>query len=96
MPMFGPPKQSEATDSEVAEITELLIRVQEILEDRSKNYAPTTVINVLLNLGARYAAASKWPVRNFLKICGATYKAQKAVVEGMEKEKQAKETDAKN
>jgi hypothetical protein len=91
-----PPKQVKPTDTETAEVNDLLARVQAILEDREKSYSPTSVINVLINLSSRYAVVSRWPVRNFLKICGATYKAQKAVVEGLEADKEAKAASAGN
>ena len=75
------------TDSETADISDLLTRIQEILEERKKNYSPVAIINVLINLSSRYAAVSKWPIRNYLKICGATYKTQKTVIEDMARER---------
>ena len=79
--------KEQPTDSETAELSDLLNRIQAVLEDRSKNYSPVTVINVLVNLSARYAVASKWPLRNYKKICEATYRAQKRAVDLMQQKK---------
>jgi hypothetical protein len=87
-------KTEKPTDTEVAEISDLLVRIQAILEDREKNYSPLSVINVLINLASRYAAAMKWPLRNYIKTCGSTYRAQLAAVEGMERDRTVKNAEA--
>jgi hypothetical protein len=82
------------SDTEINEISDLLNRIQPILEDRAKKYSPLSVINVLVNLASRYAAATKWPIRNYLKICGSTYRAQKHDVERMDQERTVKSAQA--
>lgn len=82
------------TDTEINEISDLLARIQAVLEDREKKYSPISVINVLINLSSRYAAAMKWPIRNYLKVCGSTYRAQKNSVENVEREHAAKSAQA--
>jgi hypothetical protein len=82
------------SDTEINEIGDLLNRIQPILEDREKKYSPLSVINVLINLASRYAAVTKWPMRNYLKICEATYRAQRHDVERMDHERTVKNAQA--
>jgi hypothetical protein len=88
-------EKSKPTDIEITEVSDLLGRIQAILEDREKNYSPVAIVNVLVNLAARYAVVVRWPMRNFLKVCGATYRTQQNVINDMQRQKEA-EKAAKN
>lgn len=85
------PKPSPMTDDETTKVQKLLSDVQELIE--KGEYEAGVVVNVLLNIAARYAAATKWPLRNFKKVAEAVYKQQKSNVSDLERAKRAAEDE---
>jgi hypothetical protein len=76
-------KAAKPTNMEIADLSKLLAAMQELVE--KDGYQPEVVLNVTINMAARYAAVSKVGEKAFRKIATAAFKTQKRVVEEHER-----------